>query len=255
MNSFAVLITLVAGLATVLGALMIKRVRNTLFGAFALSFATGIMLMVALGEMLPKAMESLAIVPALSFVVFGSFLSLLLDVVLPHRHHDNEDHEEEVPGHYLNDCECAHENHVHGSMIIALLLHNILEGLATGVAVVSNSRLGMNMALGIAIHNIPIGTTLAVSMLSANKTRGNALLVATIVGLSQPLGAFLGTTVLAGILTDGFLAVCNAIVAGILVFISFDELWPAARKSGSRNLTIGALMIGICFVPLTELLI
>lgn len=254
MTLFAVWVTLVAGLATVVGALLVKRVRNTSFGAFSLSFATGIMLMVSLGEMLPEAMEKLAVIPGMLFLVFGSMLSLILDVVLPHHHHDEEDHDE-VPGHYINDCECAHENHVHSSMIVALLLHNILEGLATGVAVVSNSRLGINMAIGIAIHNIPIGTTLAVSMLSAKKTKGETILAAMLVGLSQPLGAILGTAVPASVLSESFLAVCNAIVAGILVFISFDELWPAARKSGSRNLTISALMIGICFVPLTELLV
>ncbi len=249
MNYYAVLITLVAGSATILGALLVKHVRNTKFGAFSLSFATGIMLMVALGEMLPEAFETLPVIPAMLCLVFGSVLSLILDIILPHHHH------EEVPGHYLNDCECIHENHVHEGMIIALLLHNILEGLATGVAVVSNTRLGINMAIGIAIHNIPIGTTLAVSMLSADKTRGKTILAATLVGLSQPFGAILGISVFETVLSATVLAVCNAVVAGILVYISFDELWPAARKNGSRNLTIAALMTGICFVPLTELLI
>ena len=254
MNTFAVLVTLFAGLATVVGALFVKRVRNTALGAFSLSFATGIMLMVALGELFTEALEELGVVYALLCLVFGAMLSLILDIVIPH-HHDHEDEHEQVPGHYLNDCECAHEDHISGGMIIALVLHNILEGLATGVAVVSNARLGINMAIGIAIHNIPIGTTLAVSMMSAHKTRSKALLAAALVGLSQPVGALLGTSIFSNVITAAVLAVCNATVAGILVFISFDELWPAARKSGSRNLTIAALLVGICFVPLTELLV
>ena len=84
------LVTLSAGLSAVLGAALVRRVRNTDFSAFSLSFATGIMLMVALGELLPEALESVGIICSLICVVAGALLSLILDVAIPHHHHHDE---------------------------------------------------------------------------------------------------------------------------------------------------------------------
>lgn len=251
MNISPIIVTLLAGLSTVIGALFVKRVRNTWISAFSLAFATGIMLMIALGELVPEAFEAIGEIKTLVFLAVGVFLSLILDVVFPHHHH----HDEEAPGHYLEDCECVHDHDESLGIIIALVLHNILEGFATGVTVATDIGLGITMAIGIAIHNIPIGTTLAVSIISSGKKRSNAIITSALVGLSQPLGALVGMTVFGVNVSSAVLAVCMAIVAGIMVFISFDELWPAARKSSSRNLTIVALVIGICFIPITEMII
>ncbi len=246
----AILVTMVAGLATTLGAVLASRVKGKIFQSFSLAFATGIMLMISLGEMLPDAFEAIGIPWTLVFMVVGAFLSLALDLLFPH-HHD----EEEEPGHYINECECSHSETISHGMVVALVLHNILEGIATGVAVESDLRLGLSMALGIAIHNVPIGATLCVSLMSAGEGRGKAILNAVLVGLSQPLGAVLGLLVLTGNSAQSALNVCMALVSGILIFISFDELWPAARKTGSRNMTIVALLLGICFIPISEILL
>jgi len=245
-----ILVTLVAGLSTVLGAVLASRVKNKNIGAFSLAFATGLMLMISLGEMLPESFEGIGVVYTLLFMVLGAFLSLALDLIFPH-HHDDEDE----PGHYIHECECSHSHVISKGMVLALVLHNIVEGVATGVATQSNLHLGMSMAFGIAIHNVPIGATLAVSVMSAGSSMGQAVLKAVLVGLAQPLGALLGVLFLHGSQAGFALSACMAIVAGILVFISFDELWPAARRSGSRNLTIIALLLGICFIPLSEMLL
>lgn len=243
-------ITMLAGLSTVLGAVFVNRVRNTNIGAFSLAFATGIMLSIAIGELLPESTECIGFAKTLIFFVVGASLSLVLDVLFPH-HHDHE--AEEAPGHYINDCACIHEDTISHGMIMALVLHNVIEGLAMGIAVKASQRIGINMAIGIAIHNIPIGTTLAVSLLSAGKTKKQAVLSSAFVGFSQTVSAVLGAVALNLSIEFGtLLAFCNAVVSGILVFVAFDELWPAARKSGSRNLTIFALLIGICFTNIIE---
>ena len=246
----AFLVTLVAGLSTTLGAVLASKVKGKTFQSFSLAFATGIMLMISLGEMLPDAFDGIGTPLALILMVAGAFLSLALDLLFPH-HHD----EEEEPGHYINECECSHSQTISHGMVAALILHNVIEGVATGVAVESDLRLGLSMALGIAIHNVPIGATLCVSLMSARESRGKAIFNAVLVGLSQPLGAVLGLLVLTGSAAQSGLNACMALVAGILIFISFDELWPAARKNGSRNMTIVALLLGICFIPITEILL
>jgi zinc transporter, ZIP family len=246
----AFLVTLVAGLSTTLGAVLASKVKGKTFQSFSLAFATGIMLMISLGEMLPDAFDGIGTPLALVLMVAGAFLSLALDLLFPH-HHD----EEEEPGHYINECECSHSQTISHGMVAALILHNVIEGVATGVAVESDLRLGLSMALGIAIHNVPIGATLCVSLMSAGESRGKAIFNAVLVGLSQPLGAVLGLLVLTGSAAQSGLNACMALVAGILIFISFDELCPASRKNGSRNMTIVALLLGICFIPITEILL
>ncbi len=247
----SVIVPLFAGLATVLGAFLIGRKQHSDARPFSLAFATGIMLMIALGELMPESMEAIGIPLSLVLLVFGALISLVLDIILPHHHHD-EEHEE--PGHYIEECECSHGDSVSSGMIIALVLHNLIEGLANGTTVSSDFRLGITMAVGIAIHNIPIGSTLAISMTSAGRKKISAVLYATLVGLSQPLGALIGLLIFGGNMKPNVMAVCNSLVAGILVFISFDELWPAARNEGKRNISIFALLAGICFIPLTECL-
>lgn len=245
-----ILVTLVAGLSTVLGAILASRVKSKGFEAFSLAFATGLMLMISLGGMLPDSFEGIGTVYTLLFMALGAFLSLSLDLLFPH-HHDDEDE----PGHYINECECSHSHVVSKGMVLALVLHNVIEGIATGVATQSNLHLGISMALGIAIHNVPIGATLAVSVMSSGASMGQAVLKAVLVGLAQPLGALVGVLFLHGSQANSALSACMAVVAGILVFISFDELWPAARREGARNLTIIALLLGICFIPLSEMLL
>lgn len=252
MNFFPVITTLCAGLATVFGALFVSNGENKKLQGFALAFATGIMLMIAIGELLPDSLESLGLVSSIVFMAIGILLSLFLDLVLPH-HHDHDDDHDKQPGHYIDECECSHHDTVSKGMVIALLLHNIIEGFATGLTAVSDSRLGISMALGIALHNIPIGATLAISLMSAGKTKIRSMIDTTLIGLSQPLGAFIGLCMFGFSATSIILSYAMALVGGILIFIAFDELWPAARNSASRNLSIIALTFGLCFIPLTEL--
>ena len=248
----AFLVTLVAGLSTVLGAFLAYKVKNKIFQSISLAFATGIMLMIALGEMLPGAFESIGTPLALFFMAAGALLSLILDIVLPHHHDDDDDDE---PGHYIHECECTHSHTLSRGMVLALVLHNILEGAATGMAVEADFRMGLSMAIGIAIHNIPIGATLGASLMSAGESKGKVILNVTLVALSQCLGAIFGILAVSKAEAQEVLKASMAIVAGILIFISFDELWPAARKDGSRKITIISLLVGICFIPITEILL
>lgn len=263
-----VLVTAFAGLATVAGAALVvdRYSRKSKLVAASLGFATGVMLSIALGELLPEGVEigseawgpiAGTLLPVGLFIA-GALLSWGLDVLSPHEHHGHGEstcsegvvHEE--PGHFIDPEFESHDIAQAGKgMVVALLLHNIIEGMATGMTAAGDLRLGIGMAIAIALHNVPIGATLALPV-GYGGSKSKAILTALVVGLVQPLGALVevlffgssGSPVVMGMLTS--------FVAGILVYISFDELWPAAQHSGGRSRSIAMLFLGICFMLVTE---
>lgn len=264
-----ILVTALAGLATVVGASFVftRFSKKSKLVSASLAFATGVMLVIALGELLPEGIEVATeawgsvggvLVPVAIFVV-GALLSWFLDIVFPHEHHHdtsecNEGVIHEEPGHYIDT---EFEKHDHDiaragkGMVIALMLHNIVEGMATGMTTAGNLRLGIGMALAIALHNIPIGATLALPV-SYGGSKKVALLTALAVGLTQPVGALLGGLIFGAAASPVVMGMLTCFVAGILVYISFDELWPAAQHSGGRSRSIFVLLLGICFMLVTE---
>lgn len=262
-----VLVTALAGLATVIGASLVftRFSQKSKLVASSLAFATGVMLCIALGELLPEGVEigteawgdvAETLVPVGLFVA-GALLSWLLDIVFPHEHeHDCEECSEgvvhEEPGHFIDTEFEKHDIGRAGTgMVLALMLHNIVEGMATGMTAAGNLRLGIGMALAIALHNIPIGATLALPI-GYGGSKSKAILTALLVGLTQPLGALIGVLFFGASTSPVVMGMLTSFVAGILVFISFDELWPAAQHSGGRSRSILMLLLGICFMLVTE---
>ncbi|MCF0237023.1 MAG: ZIP family metal transporter, partial [Sphaerochaetaceae bacterium] len=227
--TISLFITLIASLSTVLGLVIIEKLQNkNKFESISLAFATGLILMVSLGEMVPEAFEAIGLLKTAIALGIGVVLSLLLDVIFPHEHDEVQE-----PGHYIDECLCSHEESVSWGMILALVLHNVIEGFATGIALTSNLKIGFAMAIGIALHNLPIGFTLGITMESAGFKKGKIYLFVVLVALSQPLGAIGGLLLLAlSKEVEILLGFSMAVASGIMVFVAFDELWPAARKSG-----------------------
>ncbi len=262
-----VLVTACAGLATVLGALLVftRFSQKSKLVASSLAFATGVMLCIALGELLPEGVEigveAWGAVPGTLIPVglfgMGALLSWVLDIVFPHEHeHGSAECSEgvvhEEPGHFIDTEFERHDIDRAGKgMVLALMLHNIVEGMATGMTAAGDLRLGLGMALAIALHNIPIGATLALPV-GYGGSKGVAIWTALLVGLTQPLGALIGVLFFGVSASPVVMGMLTSFVAGILVFISFDELWPAAQHGGGRSRSILMLLVGICFMLVTE---
>ncbi len=249
MNS-GIFLSLVAGLFTAVGALLVSSEKIKKLDSLALSFATGILISISLLEMLPDALESLNTLVALIWFMLGIIFSLVLDFVFPHSH----GHGEEEPGHFISECDCSHSDHLSRSMILALSLHNLIEGMVTGITATTNIRLGWSLALGIALHNIPIGLTLAISIVSTGRSKLKAVLFSIIIGLVQVLGAVIGILILKPFKEINILPVLMSITSGILIYISFNELWPAAKESKNRKLIILVMSLGLIFIPALELI-
>jgi ZIP family zinc transporter len=138
---------------------------------------------------------------------------------------------------------------------MAISIHNFPEGIATFMAGVSDITIGISIAFAIAIHNIPEGIAVSVPVYYATGSRKKAFWWATLSGLSEPVGALFGYLILSMFRSQIVLGYMFALVAGIMIYISFDELLPAAHKYGKHHTTIYGLISGIIVIGISLMLL
>ncbi len=254
---FAFGLTLFAGLSTGVGsliALYIKKPSKAVLSA-SLGFSAGVMIYVSFVEIFVKANESLSaelgsdkghLVTVIAFFA-GIAIIALIDFLVPdgtNPHH----------GQGIDDLEDKDEKESQSSKAllrmgmfsaIAIAIHNFPEGLATFVSALEDPAMGISIAIAIAIHNIPEGIAVAVPIYFATKNRGKAFKWSFISGLSEPLGALIGFFLLSVFFNELTFGIVFALVAGIMVYISIDELLPTAEKHGKHHVVIGGLVAGM----------
>ncbi|MDI9369575.1 MAG: zinc transporter ZupT [Synergistaceae bacterium] len=262
---FALSLTLLAGLSTGIGsalAFFTKRT-NTRFLAFSLGLSAGVMIYVSMVEIFFKAQTALqsalgetegAWATATSFFA-GIIAVMLIDKFVPSEENPHEPHRvEEIRG---RAGELGRERSLlrMGLMTaIAIAIHNFPEGIATFMAGLQDPHLGVPIAFAIAIHNIPEGIAVSVPIYYATGSRRKAFCYSFLSGVAEPLGALLAWLVLMPFLTDALFGVVFAAVAGIMVFISVDQLLPAARKYGEHHISIYGLVLGMMIMAVSLLL-
>jgi len=137
---------------------------------------------------------------------------------------------------------------------LAIAIHNFPEGLATFTAAISDPKLGIPIAVAIAIHNIPEGIAVAVPIFYATGSKMKAFKLSFLSGLSEPVGALVGYLILYRWLNDTVFGIIFASVAGIMVYISLDELLPSAREYGEHHLSIYGMIAGMAVMAISLLL-
>ena len=268
-------LTLFAGLSTGIGglaALVMKRT-NTKALSLVLGFSAGVMLYVSFVEILEEARGHLVAglgaqsgLWATAAAFFGGiFLIALIDKFVPSFENPHEMHRVEEMEH----CELSQigrprrrsrKGHKHtlmrtGLMVaVAVTIHNLPEGLAVFTSVVSQPKLGLVIALAIAIHNIPEGIAVSIPIYCATGSRRKAFWFSLLSGLSEPLGALIGWLVLMPLMNDVMFGIVFAGVAGIMVFISLDELLPTAQEYGEHHLSMYGLIGGMMVMAVSLLL-
>ncbi len=238
--TLAFVVALLAGLSTVVGGWLGTHTRLLRRDALAasLAFAAGLMITISVVEIAPVAVRSLSGVVgddgALLWVggvmLLGALLVVAIDKVIPHDLNpaEMEGGEQlerlgsgELDGRLLRS----------GVLLAAVVgLHNLPEGLATFVATLERPTGGITLAVAIAIHNIPEGLAVAAPIYAATGSRLRALLWATVSGLAEPFGAVVGYLLLRALLPEEWLILSLALVAGMMLAVSFLELLPAARR-------------------------
>ncbi|KAF1084444.1 Zinc transporter ZupT [Sporotomaculum syntrophicum] len=258
-------LTLFAGLCTGIGGLLTLfwKETNTKFLSFVLGLSAGVMVFLSFIEFFPQAKHCLTqefgghTGAWLTTVAFfsGVFLIWLIDRLVPSPENPHEIHKvEEMNGIVVNIKERKLLRT--GVLIaIAVIIHNFPEGVASFIAVVTNPSLGIVIAAAIAIHNIPEGIAVAVPVYAATGNKKKACLMSIISGLAEPFGALIGFMLFSLFFNDAVLGVLFAAVAGIMVFISFDELLPSAEEYGHHHLSIFGLIGGMMVMSLSLLLL
>lgn len=249
----ALFLSFLAGAATSVGGLLAFVIKKENLAALSLGlgFSAGVMIYVSFMEILPQASESLSAVYGgktgewISTGIFfgGIVLAWLIDTLLPSHH---------VEEHTLD--QSAKLKHLGLFTALALAVHNFPEGLATFMASMKDATLGVSIAAAVAIHNIPEGVAVALPVYHSTGSRSKAFWYSALSGMAEPVGALLGFLLLRSLLGERAFGVMFALIAGIMIYISLDELLPTAHEYGEGHKVIWGVLGGMMIMALSLLL-
>jgi ZIP family zinc transporter len=256
--------TLFAGLSTGIGSALafFTKKTNTRFLSVALGFSAGVMIYVSMIEIFVKAREALT--GALGTVggswatvgaFFGGiFLIAAIDRLVPSSENPHEVRKVEDLSGKNTEANKKRLMRMGTLTALAIAIHNFPEGLATFTSAIKGPSLGIAIAVAVAIHNIPEGIAVSIPVYYATGDKKKAFKLSFLSGLTEPVGAVIGYLILFRIFNDVVYGVLFAAVAGIMVFISLDELLPTAREYGEAHLSIYGLIAGMMVMAVSLLL-
>ncbi len=252
-------LTIIVGLSMAVGSglsFFIRR-NNKRFLSLALSFSAGIMIYVSFMEIYPEGKELIEAqlgehkgtwIALLGFFG-GMFLTAAIEKIVHsfggHHHHNHDDHD--------------HDGHDHGNHLsklglmsaVAIAVHNIPEGLALFTAGLKDISIAIPIAVAVVIHNIPLGIAISVPVYYSTGNKGKAFAYSLLVGLCQPAGAVIGYLLLSKFFNDITFGILFTIVAGIMVFVSLDELLPASQKYEDHHLSVYSAIVGMIVMAIS----
>lgn len=255
----AFVLTLIAGLSTGIGgaiAFFTKKSQPKSL-SIALGFSAGVMIYVSFVEILSKSKESLSIafgqslgewINITAFFLGIGFMALI-DALIPSVENPHEVRSVEQMTISNSSKKMLLRTGI--LMALAITIHNFPEGIATFMAYLADPKLGVSIALAIAIHNIPEGISISVPICQATGSRKIAFLGSFLSGLAEPIGALIGIILLSFFWPKFLLGIIFAFVAGIMIYISFDELLPAAREYGEHHYAIVGLIAGMAIMAIS----
>lgn len=272
----ALILTLIAGAATGIGGALVlfKKKISSNFLAGALGISAGVMIFISLAELFPEAQAEISATgsirhgEALTLLAFfaGMGIIMLIDFLVPEYENPHEASGLSLGSHTPAVDMLSHtgnEKALHRLGImsaLAIAIHNFPEGIATFIGALNDPEMGAGITFAIAIHNIPEGIAVAIPIYYATKSKAKALLYATLSGFSELLGALLcmAVTGIFGMeLTGGgpIFPLILAAVAGIMIYISLDELLPTAEKYGKHHIAIAGVIGGMAVMGVSLLIL
>ncbi|EAJ1204841.1 zinc transporter ZupT [Campylobacter jejuni] len=275
----AMLLTLFAGFSTAIGSTIafFSRKDDLRVLSLGLGFSAGVMIYISFMEILPTALKDFknhydshwAELLGLACFFGGILISLLIDKLIPedvNPHEPKEDLSELKicplpqkgqnppkfhPGEKLHQINTKALKRTGIFTALAIAIHNFPEGFATFISSLDNLTLGIAIAIAVAIHNIPEGLAVSLPIYHATGDKKKAFIYSALSGLAEPLGAFVGALILLPFIGDLTLAISFAVIAGIMVFISLDELLPAAKTYDKAHDSLYGLIAGMAIMALS----
>ena len=250
----ALILTTIAGLSTGIGstiAYFIKRPKTS-YLCFSLGLSAGVMIYVSFVELLPEALSTLGEILGLYAFFAGIIVIGIIDLLIPEAENPHAFKGLDPKGKINKD-----KSLLRVGLLTALAvgIHNFPEGLATFGTTLSDVRLGAMIALAIAIHNIPEGISVSVPIFFATGDKKKAFFYSFMSGVAEPVAAVIGLLVLLPFLSDISISFLLAFVAGIMVYISVDELVPVAHRYESGHCAIFGIIIGMFIMALSLLVL
>ncbi|EAI1670288.1 zinc transporter ZupT [Campylobacter jejuni] len=275
----AMLLTLFAGFSTAIGSIIafFSRKDDLRVLSLGLGFSAGVMIYISFMEILPTALKDFknhydshwAELLGLACFFGGILISLLIDKLIPedvNPHEPKEDLSELKicplpqkgqnppkfhPGEKLHQINTKALKRTGIFTALAIAIHNFPEGFATFISSLDNLTLGIAIAIAVAIHNIPEGLAVSLPIYHATGDKKKAFIYSALSGFAEPLGAFVGALILLPFIGDLTLAISFAVIAGIMVFISLDELLPAAKTYDKAHDSLYGLIVGMAIMALS----
>jgi len=247
-------LTLLAGLSTGIGSTIAYFIRRPKIAylSFSLGLSAGVMIYVSFVELLPSATSRVGEPLSVLFFFLGIAFIGLVDQLVPEPENPHNFKGLGDPGGPPDDGRLMRT----GVMTaVAIGIHNFPEGLATFASAMSDVRVGIFIAIALAIHNIPEGIAVSMPIYYATRSKNKAFFYSFLSGVSEPVGALVGFLLLMPFLTPALLAGILALVAGIMIYISLDELLPMAHSYGQGHLVISGVSLGMLVMAISLLML
>lgn len=248
---YAFILSFLAGISTIIGAsiIFIDKNKSKKIVSKSLSFAAGVMICVSITDLLPNCYNMILdtknsfpkIILTLIFMVIGIIISMLIDKYLPSNYENNKTNNKSL-------------YRIGIISMIAIIIHNIPEGIATFITSSSNFKLGITLTIAIALHNIPEGISISVPIYHSTGNRKKAFFYSLISGMSEVAGSILAYVFLTPFMNKHIMASLYAIIAGIMIHISIYELLAESYKQSTLKNIIKYFVFGLSIMILSHFL-
>lgn len=240
------LLSFLAGMSTLFGAFIIfLSKKQDKFICSSLAFAASVMFFISIFDLIPESFNLLktnfsiifSLLTIFLFIIIGIIISFLIERLIPETKEQNNKHLFKI-----------------GIIsMIAIILHNVPEGMATFIATSNDVRLGITLAIAITLHNIPEGISISLPIYYSTGSKKRAFLYTFVSGMSEPFGALLAYFILSPYINNITLGILFAIISGIMIHISLYELLPTSLKYKNYKSTYLFIIIGIIIVLISKL--
>ena len=240
--AISLLISTIAGLSTMLGALVIffKFRENNInkFITFSLAFSLAIMIGISITDLIPESTYKLLLNYGIEKGIIYSLITFILGIITIKYLHQ-----------LMNKTEQKNDLYKLGILnMLALILHNFPEGIATFMSSYKDTELGIKLAIAIAFHNIPEGISIAVPIYYATKSKKSAIIKTFLSGIAEPIGACFAYIFLSKYITDTLISIILLLVGGIMITLAIEVILPKAKKYNLNKYLYLGLLIGTVLI-------